>query len=302
MVQLGIHRRNYPLHAVAPYINWVYFFHAWGFAPKFATLTQQCTCPSCLTQWKSQFSLSDQLKADEAIRLWKEAQRMLNQLDATYRTHATVHLMECNAEGNDILLYPSESGATMRLPLLRQQSGTPPFLCLSDFIRPVEKGRDTIGLFAATVDEAVEQLFENEDYKHLLVQTLADRLAEATAEKLHEEVRKELWAYAPNEQLTTQQMNNEEFQGIRPAVGYPSLPDISINRLLYEWTDMKSIGIHLTENAMMKPHASVSGLMMAHPKSRYFAVGKIGEDQLHDYATRRGCSIDDCRKFLLSNI
>lgn len=301
-MQLGIHRRNYPLHTVVPYINWVYFFFAWGFAPKFAGIASQCSCQACISQWISQFPIAEQLKANEAVKLWKEAQRMLNQLDATYRVHATVRLMECNAQGNDILLYLPEKQQPERLPLLRQQSGTPPFLCLSDFIRPIGKGKDVIGAFAATVDEAMEHLYENEDYKHLLVQTLADRLAEAMAEKLHEEVRKEIWGYAAQEQLTPQQMNNEEFQGIRPAVGYPSLPDISLNRQLAELTDMESLGIHLTENAMMKPHASVSGLMMAHPESRYFSVGKIGKDQLENYAQRKGYDLEETSKFLLSNL
>lgn len=301
MVQLGIHQRHYPLHTVAPYINWVYFFHAWGFAPKFATLAGQCGCEACRKQWISGFPIAEQPKANEAQKLWKEAQRMLNLLDAQYRVHGCVNLMECNAQGNDILLYTPDKG-TVRFPLLRQQSGTPPYLCLSDFIRPESCGKDIIGLFATTVDEDMERMYEDEDYKHLLVQTLADRLAEAMAEKLHEEVRKELWGFAPDENLTTQQMNDEKFQGIRPAVGYPSLPDISINRLLSELTPMKSIGIHLTENAMMQPHASVSGLMMAHPQSRYFSIGKIGEDQLHDYARRRECDTNEIRKFLLNNL
>lgn len=302
MAQLGIHRRNYALHTVAPYINWVYFFHAWGFSPKFASIAHQCSCNACKNQWISQFSMADQVKANEALKLWAEAQRMLNQLDAHYHTHGVVNLLECNAQGNDLLLYGTNKGDAFRFPLLRQQSGNPPFLCLNDFVRPVDKGKDIVGIFAATVDEAMEQLYEDEDYKHLLVQTLADRLAEATAEKLHEEVRKDLWGYAPDENLTPQQMNNEEFQGIRPAVGYPSLPDISVNRMLAELADMRSIGIHLTEHAMMMPHASVSGFMISHPKSHYFAVGKIGQDQLEDYARRKGASIEDTKKYLLSNI
>lgn len=301
MVQLGIHQRHYPLHSVAPYINWVYFFHAWGFAPKFATVAAQCGCEACRKQWITQYPIAEQPKANEAQKLWKEAQRMLNLLDAQYHVHGCVNLIECNARGNDILLYTPDRG-TVRFPLLRQQSGTPPYLCLSDFIRPESCGKDVIGLFATTVDEEMERLYEGEDYKHLLVQTLADRLAEAMAEKLHEEVRKKLWGFAPDENLTTLEMNDEKFQGIRPAVGYPSLPDISINRLLAELTQMESLGIHLTENAMMKPHASVSGLMMAHPKSRYFSIGKIGDDQLQDYAQRRECDTNEIRKFLLNNL
>jgi cobalamin-dependent methionine synthase I len=134
------------------------------------------------------------------------------------------------------------------------------------------------------------------------VQTLADRLAEATAVRLHEQVRKEFWGYAPNEKLSIRQLHNEEFQGIRPAVGYPSLPDQSVNFILDELLDMAQIGINLTENGMMMPHASVSGLMLAHPASRYFSVGKIDEEQLKDYASRRGMPVEEMRRFLGANI
>ena len=136
----------------------------------------------------------------------------------------------------------------------------------------------------------------------MLVQTLTDRLAEATAEKLHETVRKEIWGYAPDEHLNMHQLHNEEFQGIRPAVGYPSLPDQSVNFLLDKLLDMKQIGIRLTENAMMQPHASVSGLMFGHPASRYFSVGRISEEQLKDYALRRGMPVEEMRRFLGENI
>ena len=130
----------------------------------------------------------------------------------------------------------------------------------------------------------------------MLVQTLADRLAEATAEKLHEDIRKTTWGYAPNENLSVKDLHNEKYQGIRPAVGYPSLPDQSVNFVLNDLLDMKQIGISLTENGMMKPHASVSGLMFAHPASCYFSIGKIGEDQLTDYANRRGMNIEEMKK------
>jgi cobalamin-dependent methionine synthase I len=136
----------------------------------------------------------------------------------------------------------------------------------------------------------------------MMAQLLADRLAEAAAERMHEQVRKEYWGYAKDEQLTIPEMLIEKFQGIRPAVGYPSLPDTSLNFVLDELIDMKQIGIRLTESGAMKPHASVSGLMMAHPQARYFKIGKIGEDQLQDYARRRGLPIEVCRKFLAANL
>ena len=135
-----------------------------------------------------------------------------------------------------------------------------------------------------------------------MAQLLADRLAEAAAERMHEEVRKHYWGYAPDENLTIHEMQLEHFQGIRPAVGYPSLPDASMNFLLDDLLDMKQIGISLTESGAMRPHASVSGLMISHPKAHYFSIGKIGEDQLADYARRRQMSVDNIRKFLSANI
>lgn len=235
------------------------------------------------------------------MQLFKEANRMLNQLDAVYQTHGVVNIMDANADGDDLLLNGK------RFPLLRQQAAKlkkdDPFLCLSDFVRPLSSGiTDKIGAFATTVDAEMEQLYAEDDYKRMLVQTLSDRLAEATAEKLHEDVRKKLWGYAPDENLSVKDLHNEKYQGIRPAVGYPSLPDQSINFLLDELLDMKQIGISLTENGMMKPHASVCGLMFAHPASRYFSIGKIGEDQLADYAARRGMSIEETKKFLAANL
>ena len=135
-----------------------------------------------------------------------------------------------------------------------------------------------------------------------MTQLLADRLAEAAAERMHEQVRKEFWGYAADENLSIPDMLVEKFQGIRPAVGYPSLPDTSLNFIIDDLIDMKQIGIRLTESGAMKPHASVSGLMFAHPEARYFSIGKIGEDQLLDYASRRGLPLELCRRFLASNL
>ena len=258
-------------------------------------------CDSCRAMWLTSFTEEDRPKASEAMQLFKEANRMLNQLDAVYQTHGVVNIMDANADGDDLLLNGK------RFPLLRQQAAKlkkdDPFLCLSDFVRPLSSGiTDKIGAFATTVDAEMEQLYAEDDYKRMLVQTLSDRLAEATAEKLHEDVRKKLWGYAPDENLSVKDLHNEKYQGIRPAVGYPSLPDQSINFLLDELLDMKQIGISLTENGMMKPHASVCGLMFAHPASRYFSIGKIGEDQLADYAARRGMSIEETKKFLAANL
>ena len=132
----------------------------------------------------------------------------------------------------------------------------------------------------------------------MMVQLLADRLAEAAAERLHEQVRKEFWGYAKDENLSIADMLIERFQGIRPAVGYPSLPDTSLNFVFDDILGMKQIGIRLTESGAMKPHASVSGMMISNPKARYFSIGKIGEDQLEDYARRRGLPVEVIRKFV----
>jgi cobalamin-dependent methionine synthase I len=136
----------------------------------------------------------------------------------------------------------------------------------------------------------------------MLSQTLADRLAEGTAERMHEEVRRHYWGYAPDEHLTMQETHLEKYQGIRPAVGYPSLPDTSVNFILSDLLNMKEIGIRLTESGMMIPHSSVSGFLFAHPQSRYFDLGKIGEDQLRDYARRRGVPVELMRHFLQSSL
>lgn len=293
--------RHYYINDVRPYINWVYFFHAWGFAPQYASIADIHGCDACKAMWLISFPESERGKAAEAMQLFKEANRMINTLNQTGKTHALFRLMKANSADNDIWLEET------RLPLLRQQTtkenSEEPYLCLSDFVRPKDSGTsDQVGIFATTVDLPTLLVEEDDKYQQLLKQTLADRLAEATAEKAHEEVRKEIWGYAPDEDLTIKQLHQEKYQGMRPAVGYPSLPDLSINFLLDELLDMKQIGITLTENGMMRPHASVSGLMLAHPACRHFSVGKIDEAQLKNYALRRGMPLETMKKFLIANI
>lgn len=290
---------HYHIHEVSEYINWIYFFHAWGFQPRYASIADIHGCDACRAMWLVRFPENERAKASEAMQLFKEAQRMLSHLDGRFQTHGVFRIMEANSIENDIWMEGT------RFPLLRQQSTKEgePYLCLSDFIRPASGGiPDKIGLFATSVDEEMEMMYPNDGYKHMLVQTLADRLAEATSEKLHEHVRKEAWGFVPDERLTIRQLHNDEFQGIRPAVGYPSLPDQSVNFILDDMLDMKRIGITITENGMMQPHASVSGLIFAHPASRYFSVGKIDEEQLKDYACRRGYSVEDMMKYLSANL
>lgn len=291
---------TYDIHDLTEYINWIYFFHAWGFQPRFADIADIHGCDSCRAGWLASFPEEERAKAAEAMQLHKEANRMLNAVDGRFKVYAVYRLMDANADGDNLILNGT------RFPLLRQQTHIKPedpFLCLSDFVRPLSSGiTDTVGGFATTIDERMEDEFKEDDYKHLLIKTLGERLAEAAAEKIHETVRKEVWGYAKDEHLTMKQLLNEDYQGIRPAVGYPSLPDISVSYLLDELIDMKRIGIRLTESGMMQPHASVCGLMFAHPASRYFAVGKIDEEQLADYARRRNRPVEEIRKYLTANL
>ena len=172
---------------------------------------------------------------------------------------------------------------------------------MSDFVRPLSSGiPDTVGAFATTIDENMEQPFEGDDYKLMLVKTLGERLAEAAAEKVHETIRKSVWGYAKDEHLTMKQLLNEDYQGIRPAVGYPSLPDISVSFLLDELLDMKRIGIKLTENGMMTSCFSMWVDVCPSCISLFFC-GEDRREQLADYA-RRGCEVSEIRKYLVANL
>lgn len=286
---MKIQHLEFNINQVVPYINWIYFFHAWGMEPRFATITEVHDCPSCRIKWISSFQQEEQAKAREAITLYSDAIELLRKWDSAPICQGLFLLADANSDGDDIII----NGAT-RIPLLRQQHANKEgyTLCLSDFIRPVTSGViDMIGVFATTT-----HIPKGED--SLLTSTLADRLAEATAEKLHEEIRKHYWGYAKDECLTIHELHNEAFRGIRPAVGYPSLPDQSVNFIIDDLLDLKRIGVSLSVNGAMRPAASVSGFMLAHPQARYFAIGDIGDDQLCDYARRRGFSIEEMQKFL----
>ena len=301
--------KTYRISELIPFINWLYFYHAWG--------------------------LSGKPKADKE-KIKQEALQMLSSWEVKYHTHAIFKLFEVGSEGDDLIFFlpstseengisgtsggngtPGTSGIesngieekkekNLRFPMLRQQHPSAPGepnLCLADFIRPLSQGiRDQIGVFCTSVDGTIIDVYRHDDYLNMMAQTLSDRLAEATAEKLHEEVRKEYWGYAPDENLTIEQQHRAEYQGIRPAIGYPSLPDTSANFIIDKLLDMKQAGIRLTETGMMTPHASVSGLMFSHPKARYFELGKIGDDQLRDYARRRGVPVELMRRFLQSSL
>ena len=270
--------KTYSISELTPFINWLYFYHAWGLSGK---------------------------PREDKEKMKQEALLMLASWEEKYHTHAIFRLFEVCSEGDDLIFFLSEK--KLRFPMLRQQHPSAPGepnLCLADFIRPLSQGiRDQVGVFCTSVDGTIIDEYRHDDYLNMMAQTLSDRLAEATAEKLHEEVRKDraYWGYAPDENLTIEQQHREEYQGIRPAIGYPSLPDTSANFLIDQLIDMKQAGIRLTETGMMTPHASVSGFMFAHPKSRYFELGKIGDDQLRDYARRRGVPVELMRRFLTVN-
>ena len=299
-MQTEITTITYEIHDLTDYVNWIYFFFAWGFQPRFATIADIHGCDACRAGWLASFPEEERGKAAEAMQLHKEAMRMLNYLDVKYKVYGIYRLMNANSDGDNLILEGT------RFPLLRQQTRVrpeDPFLCLSDFVRPLSSGiTDTVGGFATTVDAAMEELFTDDDYKHMLVKILSERLAEAAAEKMHQTLRTKIWGYAPDEKLSMKELLREEYQGIRPAVGYPSLPDISVSHLLNELIEMDRIGIRLTENGMMQPLASVCGLMFAHPASRYFSVGKISEEQVNDYALRRGKTPEEMKKYLISNL
>ena len=249
-----------------PYINWIYFFHAWG------------------------------VNKEQATELKQEAERMLAKwcMDDDKAATFRVRLFSANSVDEDILLYEymSDNGGYSQkklytLPLLRQQRE--PYLCLADFVAPLGNGRSIVGVFASTANIVTNNLLE---------QTLADRLAEAAAELGHEITRKKIWGYSPEENFTPKELFAEHYQGKRPAVGYPSLPDQSLNFLLGEILDFKSMGITLTENGAMIPHASTSGLMLSHPQCRHINIGTIGKDQLYHYAQRRGMAAENLEKYL----
>lgn len=272
--------QTYSIPELMPYINWCYLYFAWGVKPS----------------------------QPEAAELRAEAERMLHHLSLNgVVARAACSVRPAYAEGDDVVLpaYTDDDGPKPagRIAFLRQQHADPgtPCLSLADFIAP--RGytdpthvADRIGLFATTV--AARHECPCCVGNVLMLQTVSDRLAEAAAEVLHLEVRRRVWGYAPDETLTIAELHQEHFQGIRPAIGYPSLPDQSIIFDIARHLPMARLGISLTENGMMQPHASTCGLMLAHPAARYFSVGPVADDQLADYARRRGMDAERLRKFL----
>jgi len=276
------------------YIDWTPFFHTWELAGRYPDI------------------LDDALVGVEARDLFDNAQVMLKKILAEewLTARAVIGFFPANSDGDDIILYTDDSRSEVLEVLhhLRQQAvkapGRPNY-CLSDFIAPVDSGiADYIGGFAVTAglgeEEAIRtKIAATDDYSRIIVKALADRFAEAIAERMHERVRKELWGYASAEKLSNEELIAEKYRGIRPAPGYPAQPDHTEKATLWRLMDVeRGAGIELTESYAMWPGASVSGIYLAHPDSHYFGVGKIERDQVEDYARRKGFTVEETERWL----
>ncbi|MDX1518377.1 MAG: vitamin B12 dependent-methionine synthase activation domain-containing protein, partial [Woeseiaceae bacterium] len=290
---------NVDLAVLRNYIDWMPFFNAWEFHGKYPAI------------------LTDAKVGEAATALFNDAQQMLDRVidEQWLEARAVVGFWPANSDGaDDILLFEDDrrSAETMRLCHLRQQrakADSHPQSCLADFVAPQGTGKaDYIGGFAVSagygIDEHVARFEkDNDDYSAILLKAIADRLAEASAEYFHERVRREFWAYAPDEALDNAALIAEKYRGIRPAPGYPACPDHTEKAKLWSLLDIESaIGLRLTESYAMYPTAAVSGFYFAHPESRYFAVGKIDRDQLESYAERKGMDVVEAEKWLSPNL
>jgi 5-methyltetrahydrofolate--homocysteine methyltransferase len=283
------------LAVLTDYIDWMPFFNAWEFHGKFPAI------------------LSDETVGEAASALYKDARAMLETIvrEEWLHARAVLGLFAANScDHDDLLLYADEQRKTTleRLCHLRQQRAKPegqPQSCLADFVAPAESGvADYVGAFAVTagigIDERVAHFEKaHDDYNAILLKALADRLAEALAEYLHERVRLEHWGYAPDERLGNEDLIAERYRGIRPAPGYPACPDHTEKAKLWSLLDVeKNIELRLTESYAMHPTAAVSGFYFSHPDARYFSVGKIDRDQLESYAARKGMTVAEAERWL----
>ena len=293
--------KNIDLNLIAPYIDWSPFFQTWdlvGFYPAI---------------------LNDPIVGKSATQVFKEAQSMLTKLinNRALVANGVVAFYPANSIEDDIEIYADESRTKTLFTYygLRQQSEKPkvenaqkPNQCLSDFVAPKSSGiKDYIGIFAVTSGLGMEKYEEefknkNDDYSSIMFKSLADRLAEAFAEYMHERVRKDLWGYAIDENLDKEALIKEAYKGIRPAPGYPACPDHTVKKEIFTHLKLDEIDMHLTDSFAMSPAASVSGFYFGHPEAHYFSVDKIGEDQLKDMAKRRDVSIEFLKKWLAPNL
>ena len=287
--------RDYPLAELARFIDWTPFFQTWELAGRYPAI------------------LEDAIVGEAASHLFRDAQAMLSRIidERWLVAHGVVGLFPAVRTGADdvtVLAGPGRPGASTTFHFLRQQMVKPEDRfnhCLADYIAPADAGvEDWIGAFAVTAGEGIdarvaEYEARNDDYNAILLKALADRLAEAFAERLHQRVRQEFWGYAPEESLGVEALIAEEYRGIRPAPGYPACPDHSEKEALFDLLDATAgTGIHLTESWAMLPAASVSGFYFSHPEARYFATGRVDRDQVEDYARRRGASVEQAERWL----
>src|SRR6056297_2176213 len=289
---------DYPLEALVPYIDWMPFFNAWEFSGRFPAI------------------LDDPQRGEVARSLYDDARRMLDEIvrDEWLQARGVAGIFPAAAVGDDIHIYTGEDRATTlatahQLREQKRKAEGQPNLCLADFVAPAERGvADWIGGFAVTTGHGIDSRVaafeaEHDDYRSIMLKALADRLAEAFAERLHEHVRREIWGYAPDERLGNDALIAEDYRGIRPAPGYPACPDHTEKDVLWQVLDAEvRIGIRLTEHYAMMPAAAVSGWYFSHPGSRYFQVGRIARDQVEDYAARKGWSVEEAERWLGPNL
>jgi 5-methyltetrahydrofolate--homocysteine methyltransferase len=293
------------LSDVISHINWAFFFNTWKMDAKFAGIAFVHDCLGCWQTWQNQFPDDEREKAEQAVKLYQDARTVLSRIQevAPHCCRAIVNLTKANSVGDDIV------ANDITLPMLRQQSKNSDnvYTSLSDFVAPKSTGiEDYFGMFAVSISENIDSLkqeFEanNDDYNKVILQTLCDRLAEAASEYLHLCVRREYWGYSADENLSLKELFSSKYPGIRPAVGYPSLPDQQLIFKLNQCLNMSEIGVKLTENGAMLPTSTVCGLYFARPEAYYFGIGKIDAEQLNDYATRSGVSVEKAKKYLIKN-
>lgn len=286
--------KEYPLDQIKNYIDWTPFFLTWELKGRYPDI------------------LENRNYGTEAQKLYNDANKLLDKIinNKSIQANAVIGIFPANSIEDDIEIYTDENrnGILAILRTIRQQSVKSkgiPNIALSDFIAPKEiNKKDYIGMFALTTGIGIEKIIEqlerdHDDYNIIMIKAVADRLAEAFAEHLHEKVRKEIWGYAVNENLSYQELIDEKYMGIRPAPGYPAQPDHTEKLTIWKLLDVeKNINIYLTESLAMYPAASVCGLYFAHPESKYFNVGKIGKDQVDDYRKRKGISMKEAERWL----
>ena len=282
---------NWDLAELVEWFDWTPFFRAWELAGNFPAI------------------LDDDIVGESATNLYADARAMLEKIIGEGWLHArgVAALWPCRREGDDVIIHLAEEERHVRIPFLRQQIAKRegrPNMCLADF---VSHDGDWIGGFSVAIHGIEPHLARfkaaHDDYSDILLKALADRFAEAFAERLHAHVRTDLWGYAPAEQLTPEAIIKEEYRGIRPAPGYPACPDHSLKPILFDLLDAgANSGATLTESFAMLPTAAVSGFYFGHPDASYFGVARVGEDQLADYAVRRGVDIETARRWLRPNL